>query len=101
MWQVFAGTVLLASVLAVAGLWALLWAVRHLEDDDDAGETDLLVEERAPRLVASDRERRDVCELHALQSEERRRELRRRVEAAAKVRGPARIDSRRVPPDAA
>ena len=34
MWQVFAGTLLLASVLAVVGLWALLWAVRHLEDND-------------------------------------------------------------------
>jgi len=34
MWQVFAATVLLASLLAAAGLWALLCAVRHLEDGD-------------------------------------------------------------------
>jgi len=99
--QIFMGTVGLALLVCAVGAWALMKARKALEDDD-AGEADLLVEERAPRLVADNSERRDEGELHALWAEQRRRELRQRLEAATKTpRGPARLEGRRVPPDAA
>lgn len=81
MWQAFAGTVLLAVVLAVLGLWALLWAVKHLEDDD-AGEADLLADEARGHMASHRLGWQDQRHLSKVQSDLKRDFAARRREAA-------------------
>ena len=99
MWQVFAGTVLLAGVLAVVGLWALLWAVRKLEDDD-AEPTDVRAD-RPRGSVAEDWQRRDhQGDMCAVLTDLSRKQSARRATTPARPRGPARLSGRDVPPAA-
>jgi hypothetical protein len=96
MWQVFAGTVLLASLLAGAGLWALLSAVRQLED----GETEPIDVRAggASRPVAAHVLRRtDAGDLSAMLTGIGRRRTALRAGTTAYPRGPARLSGRAVP----
>ena len=91
-WQLVIGTVGFGACLVALCAWAMLAAARGLEDDDaDPGATAVSAQGQARGPVAIDSGWGDAGHLRAMRAEERRRELRERVQATTKARGPARI----------
>ena len=93
---IFAGTVGVVVLALVAMVYMLRLAWRALTGEVDADTTDLPI--HRPSGHVADHDGRDYnSALLALQHEQRRRELIRRVDTAAGVRGPARLEDRRFP----
>ena len=90
-WQIVIGTVGFGAVLWAAVAWALLTAARLLEDEADVESTVVRVDPWPTRgPVASDGGWGDAGHLRAMRAEQHRRELRARVHASTKTRGPER-----------
>ena len=102
MWAISWGTVGLAVLALILGAWMLEIAWTALTGGKaDADSTSLRVV-RGPSVHApDDARRRDDGDVRPMWQEERRRELRGRLAATAKARGPARLSDRGVPNDAA
>lgn len=93
--QILIGTVGVA-ILALVAFGYLVRIGRRALGGNDAEETHLPAVSASGR-VATNRVGDYNSALLALQQEQRRRELIRRVDAAAGVRGPARLEDRRFP----
>lgn len=98
--QIIAGTIGLAVMVLFVGWW-LLEYVRHVLPEESDACSARVLDFRPSGQVASNDGGAHNRDLFAVQQDEHRRELRRRLHAATKDRGPARLASRGVPSDAA